>query len=239
MYFTTKELDALGRIRVIIQSLDPEIVSAYAVIALEEYERAGYKHGGIEEQFIGVLGELAVKEALDHYGIDYHYYERKRKYWMKEKGTPDFKILPKGPFLEICTTPPTYKFCTVKETKLEKKWDYAIAVRIETLEYECMIPYKGKRQWYRIDASMYPRMFHEIDGPSQAPKPSAEPVGSAIIHGFGTRWEIEHYENGWRYSYEDKPCRYEPCICKEIDLIVKDSPTNKLWMALKMASSGE
>ena len=110
--YLVHEPESDGKIVVDIQAIDPDMAASWAIIALEEYERAEKEkeskidHGKIPQQFIGLIGELAFKEALDEYNFEYHYYERKRNKWRDDKVTPDFKICSNQVGIEICTTPP-------------------------------------------------------------------------------------------------------------------------------------
>jgi len=237
-YFRITQLrDNLGRTRVEIQALDPEMVALFVRIALEEYEKVGYAHGRFEEQFIGILGEYVVKKALDHLGIPYHYYERTREHWRKgEKRSPDFKIEPNGPLLEICTTPPSRRYvcCTVKENKLDFEWDYVIGVKIERIKYEAPVPYKNEWQWVLIDGDGYPnKLFEIIKNPSKQITPSTTPIGEAMIYGYGIRKEIENKTNGWKRAENTNPCPYYPCIWKRLEDLRKDSPIMELWKLIR------
>ena len=113
--------DNYGRIQINIEALDPDQAVIWATIALEEYERANLGHGEISQQFIGLMGELAFKEVLDKYGFEYHYYERKRRNWLEEKTTADFKLSTSGIGIEICTTPPPTEFYKEGQVKASKR----------------------------------------------------------------------------------------------------------------------
>jgi hypothetical protein len=230
--------DMLGRTHVEIQSLDPEKVALATKIALEDYQNVGYSHGGFEEQFLGLLEELAVKEALDKLGIDYHYYERKRDYWEGKKREPDLRILPDGQLLEICTTPPrsNYVCGIVKESKLNFNWDYAIIVKIVWIKYDAIIPVGNEWKYVHIDSDrdIYPRdFFTGKDEPIKQVIPSTTPVGEAIIYGYGVRQEIEKRINGWERADNTYPCLYYPCIWKHLEDFQGASSIAKLWEKLK------
>jgi hypothetical protein len=193
--------DNYGRIPIQIQALDPDQAVSWAIIALEEYQRAKLPHGEISQQFIGLMGELAFKEALDKHGFEYHYYERKREHWLKERATPDLRICPSRIGIEICTTPPPtwiYKEGQVKTTKLKDDldWKYAVFLQLETLVCDQIVTRSGQRKWYKIDATMYrskpsdDKMFVEIKEPSVPPLSASNVLGKVMFYGYATREEI-------------------------------------------------
>jgi hypothetical protein len=143
--------------KVNIEWRDSELLALYASIQLYEYEKnPTFQHGSPHDNFLGVIGELSVREILQRIGIIHEYVPRKLNYWGTETGRKtdqrpfDFK-LDDGKTLEIVTLKPNRYFAEIKDTAW-KRSNYAIVVKINWLKCYVEIFYDGKYQNYEMNA---------------------------------------------------------------------------------------
>jgi hypothetical protein len=91
-----------------IDPIDNELISLYASIQLYEYEKhPDFKHGNPLDNFIGLVGELCVRQAMREEDLSPEYAMRKLNYWDgKDARKFDFKFDKSGTTLEIVTVRP-------------------------------------------------------------------------------------------------------------------------------------
>jgi len=211
-----------------LSTLSLELAIQYTNIALKEYERTGYPHGSIVDNFFGIIGELCVKECLIQEGFDnFEYIDRKIDYWKGDPRPYDFKV--NGKTLEIVTVKPFHKYCIIKETTW-KKSDFSICVQINNLEYSVQIYHKDKYRWYKINDS-YPTEITDFSLIKH--KSSFDKVGHATVIGYGTLEEIQNLKNGWQYG--EPPKKPTTQYAGRYIKLDRMRDINKLWDLLKKA----
>jgi hypothetical protein len=198
--------------KVIIEWADSELLALYASIQLYEYEKnPDFPHGSQHDNFIGLIGELAVRKILNEKGIWPLYSARKLNYWADAKADQrpfDFK-LNNGKTIEIITLKPNSYFAQIKDTTW-KRSNYAIAVRINWLKCHVELYHDGKYQTYEMNETC--EIPQPIDGFKEEPTIDGEQIGEAEIIGYDTLENIENApmipadkeiiepNGGWFYS---------------------------------------
>lgn len=206
--------------KVNIEWRDSELLALYASIQLYEYEKnPTFSHGSPFDNFIGLVGELSVRDILRKEGIKAKYSQRKLNYWGNEPDRKtdqrqyDFK-LNNGKTLEIVTLRPNSFFAEIKDSTW-KRSSYAIVVKINWLKCYVEIFYDGKYQTYEMNAIR--EVPQPIDNFKGEPIDSENQIiGEAEIMGYDTLENIQKApetptnqtiiepKSGWFYSTQDQ-----------------------------------
>lgn len=227
-----------------IEFKDNELISTYVSITMSEYEaHPDFPHGSPLDNFVGLIGELSVRQAMDEEKLFPEYANRKIRYWEgKDQGKYDFRF-PDGKTLEIVTVRPNQYYALIKETAW-KKSDYAIAVQIENLECYSHIYYDGQYRWYKIESTArYPTEIKDREQIAEILKTHRKPIGRAKIVGYGALQDIQNQKNGWFFKHKgeqsDTPVG-KVVLTPEADAycinLEKMLPINDLWGLLKKAN---
>jgi hypothetical protein len=198
--------------KVIIEWADSELLALYASIQLYEYAKnPTFPHGSPHDNFIGLIGELSVREILKTKGIWPQYAARKLNYWADGKADQrpfDFK-LDNGKTIEIITLKPNSYFAEIKDTAW-KRSNYAIAVKINWLKCYVELFNGDKYQTYEMNETC--EVSQPIDSFKEEPTVNQKQIGEAEIIGYDTLETIQKApitpidetiiepNSGWFYS---------------------------------------
>jgi hypothetical protein len=201
--------------KVKIEWRDSELLALYASIQLYEYKKnPDFPHGSPFDNFIGLIGELSVREIFERNGIQAEYSKRKLNYWGDEPDRKtdqrpyDFK-LNDGKTIEIITLKPRAYFAQIKDTAW-KKSDYTIAVKINRLRCIVEVFYENKYQFFQMNAER--ENPEPISNYKERTVKESESIGEAEIIGYDTLENIQKApttptnqkiiepNSGWFYS---------------------------------------